>query len=89
MFLNKIVIFRQSVEIYVNLIPFSLLGGIDISITPQDFLPQIPEINLENGENTPETEENTPINIEKDGIDPSLTTIPLHSDTLNGSPSWI
>ena len=82
MFLNKVVIFRKYAEIYINLIPISLLGGIDISITAQDILAEIYP-------NTSENSENTLINIEKDGIDPSSSNITLSSDILVGSPGRI
>ena len=52
MFLNKILIFPKSVEIYVNLIPLSHLSGIDLIITPDDILEKLSPADPENGENT-------------------------------------
>jgi hypothetical protein len=82
MFLNKVVIFRQSVEIFVNLIPLSHLCGIDININSQ-------ELTSTNELKSPEIGENTPENKEKDGFDPSTSISPIHSENLIGSPSWI
>ena len=82
MFLNRVVIFGKFVEIYTNLIPLPLLGGIDLSISSQDFLAKISPNSLENGENTANC-------IEKDGIDSSFPNTTLHSDIFSGSPGRI
>ena len=75
LFVNKIVIFGKSVEIYVNLLPMSHLAGIDLSIASDDYLSQI-------SSNTPETSENMAKTIEKDGIDPSFS-YPFSGSTNN------
>ena len=92
LFLNKVIIFPQKAEIFVNLIPFSHLSGIDINIDHNDLLTQ-------NNQNTSELDENTALDSEnnenlleykeKDGEMPSLLLSTIHSENLIGSSGGI
>ena len=64
-------------EIYVNLIPLSHLGGIDVSITPQDFLSEIPDNIPENDVKTIENSEMTVNNKDKDEINTLVDNLKL------------
>ena len=66
-----------------------MLGGIDISITQEDILAVIGINNIQNGGKEIENTENAQNDIEKDGIDPSLTNITFHSDKIVGSTNNI
>lgn len=92
MFLNKIVIFRKTAEIYINLIPLSHLSGIDLNITLNEIMAE----NTANPLNTPQIttcdSENRPNSskpIEKDDLLSSLTISPIHSENFSGVSNGI
>lgn len=85
LFLNKVVIYKEFVEIFVNLIPISHLGGIDVNITPQEMIAENRENTLETLANTGNTEENT----QKDGQNPSFSYSHIYSENDYGSSGRI
>ena len=66
MFVNKILVYKKFVQIFTNLIPINLLGGINLEITPQDFWTYESKNTLNNTKNTAKDKE-------KDDFMPSLT----------------
>ena len=71
MFLNKVLVYKNFVEIYTNLLPLTLSGGIDLNINTREYLTGV-EANISNmSENTTKT----------DGFDPPA--LPLNPEIHN------
>ena len=58
-------VYKKTVQIFTNLIPINLSGGINLEITPQDFW-------TNTSKNTLKTTENKAEHKEKDSLTPSL-----------------
>jgi len=79
-FINKVIVHKENVEIFINLIPLTLLGGIDLNIDLNDVASNK---GLKGKENT----ENNEKDIEKDGFEPSSSEDNIHREKLIGAPS--
>lgn len=92
MVINKILVFKDKVEIYANLAPLPLSGGLNLEITAQDFMIKAngnSGFEEENRANNIEIDKYDAENTEKDGDKPpfSVNGVDLPMDISNRKKS--